>query len=197
MIGDVLNGSEDSDGDVKIIVVDPKNVDYQYLLGDVRWLSRGIEVVDRDGIDSGYCSQVLDWLCSEMSERYRTMKSRGVYDWKDLGGERILLVIDELTDLIYYDRSKDRGVMRGSIERDLVRLSMLGRAAGIHLMLGTQRPDAQTLPGQLRANIGCRICLRVSTEMERRIVLGQSGKGYGERSMEYLSNMSSLKYELD
>ena len=194
MIEDVLNGSE---GDIRLVVVDPKNVDYQYLRNDERWLYQGIDLIDRDGIDSGYCNQVLGWLCEEMAERYRIMKSEGIYNWGDLGRERILLLVDELTDLIYYDRDKSRGVMRGSIERSLVRLSMLGRAAGLHLMLGTQRPDAQTLPGQLRANIGCRICLRVSTETERRIVLGQSGKGYGERSMEYLSNIYSLKYELD
>ena len=72
---------------------------------------------------------------------------------------------------------------------------MLGRAAGIHLVLGTQRPDANVLSGQLRANMPTRICLRVANKMERRIVLGMSGEGQ-EREMVYLSQYSSLGWDL-
>ena len=113
------------------------------------------------------------------------------------GGEmrHIVLMVDELADLMFWDRDKARGSMRGYVEKGLVRLSMLGRAAGLHLVLGTQRPDASILTGQLRANCPCRICLRVANKMERRIVLGMSGEGE-EREMVYLSEYSKLEYEL-
>ena len=86
-------------------------------------------------------------------------------------------------------------VMKGTIEGCLIKIATLGRAAGIHLVLGTQRPDASILSGQLRANIPCRICLRVSNKMERRIILGDSGLG-GEREILYLSKENILSWDL-
>ena len=163
------------------------------------------------------------------------------------GSKRIVLMVDELSDLIYWDRQKnmekligyetevvgdgqgrmvedngqDNGLdtvresealelqygvyamvdsaewkmLKGNIEGSLIKLSILGRAAGIHLILGTQRPDASVLSGQLRANLPCRICLRVSNKMERRIILGDSCNG-AEREMKYLSQDYQLKYEI-
>jgi len=198
------------------------------------WSWKGIELVDRDGIDGGRALKILRLLCNEMDSRYRLMRQYGFSDWEefvkwldqegedevleemkisDVKGikgegsgetegraenfkkERIILMVDELTDLMYWDSDKDRGVLRGSVERYLVRLAMLGRAAGIHLVLGTQRPDANVLSGQLRANMPCRICLRVANKTERRIGLGMSGEGQ-EREMVYLSEYYSIGYNL-
>ena len=132
--------------------------------------------------------------CEELRTKFREVYGTEVEGRGD-HFDRLVLIVDELTDLIYWDRDKSRGVFRGRVESGLVRLSMLGRAAGIHLILGTQRPDAQTLSGQLRANIACRICLRVQSVMERRIVLGQSGNG-SEREMVYQSELVSLERAL-
>lgn len=222
----------------KVIVIDPKSVDYQFLRGgkyrafegdtgkrkaDWYWSFRGMELIDRDGIDYGYALKILSWLCDVMTNRYRLMTQSGHCEWGEYvkwlreededsrggeadpgdelefekfgGDERLIVMIDELTDLTYWDRDKERGEFRGLIEKYLVRIAMLGRAAGIHLILGTQRPDAQTLSGQLRANIPTRICLRVANKMERRIVLGSSGEGE-EREMVYQSRYSSLVRDL-
>ena len=255
MLCDIL---EKNDG-VNVIVIDPKSVDYQFLVsrgidrarfegdtgepdvisevyktiygeenrkgaGESRryanffWAWKGIELIDRQGIDNGRALKVLRLLCNEMDRRYRLMKEYQYSAWgdyvDDLRGnevdagysgtdpwlpegraERIVLFVDELTDLTYWDRDRGRGEYRGLVEKYLVRLAMLGRAAGIHLVLGTQRPDANVLSGQLRANIPTRICLRVANKMERRIVLGMSGEGQ-EREMVYLSQYSSLGWDL-
>ena len=255
MLCDIL---EKNDG-VNIIVIDPKSVDYQFLVsrglerarfeGDTGepdvisevyktiygeenregaresrryanffWAWKGIELIDRQGIDNGRALKVLRLLCNEMDRRYRLMKEYQYSEWGDYvedlreneldagysgtdpwlpegRAERIVSFVDELTDWTYWDRDRDRGEYRGLVEKYLVRLAMLGRAAGIHLVLGTQRPDAQVLSGQLRANIPTRICLRVANKTERRIVLGMSGEGQ-EREMVYLSQYSSLGWDL-
>ena len=245
MLCDIL---EKNNG-VNVIVIDPKSVDYQFLVsrgldrtrfegdtgepdvisevyktiygeenrevvGESRryanffWAWKGIELIDRQGIDNGRALKVLRLLCNEMDRRYRLMKEYQYSEWGDYVegeevysgetaglAERIVLFVDELTDLTYWDRDRDRGEYRGLVEKYLVRLAMLGRAAGIHLVLGTQRPDAQVLSGQLRANIPTRICLRVANKIERRIVLGMSGEGQ-EREMVYLSQYSSLGWDL-
>ena len=250
MLCDLLKSDE-----AMIMVLDPKSVDYQFLENDKKlewdedgkesekvkelWLTRGIWLGDRDSIDSLEALSELKELVKEMYRRYSIMKQLGYTDWGDalndgikytgpFGSKRIVLVIDELADLIYWDRQKNlerlvgynigenleigsegnsvtlpiyEGVWeditknKGGVEECLVRLSILGRASGIHLILGTQRPDASVLSGQLRANLPCRICLRVSNKMERRIILGDSGQG-NEREMKYLSKDFVLKYDL-
>ena len=171
---------------------------------DFYWAWKGIELIDREGIDGGRALKVLRLLCNEMDSRYRLMREYGFSDWEEFvkygeveveRPERLVLMIDELTDLTYWDREAERGVFRGYVEKYLVRLAMLGRAAGIHLVLGTQRPDANVLSGQLRANMPCRICLRVANKTERRIVLGMSGEGQ-EREMVYLSEYQPIGWDL-
>lgn len=223
------------------------------------WLENGIVLMDRDDVDSFEVLGELKLLVKEMYRRYGIMKQLGYIDWGEymaaveegtesfqydmgFGSKRIVLMVDELSDLIYWDRQKNMekligyetevigdgqgrmvgdgldtvresealelqyGVyamvdsaewkmLKGNIEGSLIKLSILGRAAGIHLILGTQRPDASVLSGQLRANLPCRICLRVSNKMERRIILGDSGNG-AEREMKYLSQDYQLKYEI-
>ena len=83
------------------------------------------------------------------------------------------------------------------MEYYLVKLATLGRASGIHLILGTQRPDASILSGQLRANIPTRIGLRVVNNVERRIILGDSCKDLGERVLFYQGEYKTLSWDLD
>ena len=183
MLCDMLLDNEDA----KLFVVDPKCVDYQFVTnkkefmwdgldyaGNKRvkmsWLSKGVSLLTRDQIESGFVFRLLRWVVETMNNRYKSMMDRGLVLWD---GYPIIVVIDELADLIYYDRDKDRPRdERGRIERLLVKIATLGRAAKVHLILGTQRPDASVLSGQLRANIPTRICLKVNNDMERRIILG-------------------------
>lgn len=211
-----------SDEDARIFVVDPKCVDYQFLQGpdfywdgldDVgnfavkrSWLRKGVCLLTRDQIESGFLERLLVYLVDKMNARYRSMMERGLVLWD---GYPIIVVMDELADIIYYDRDKDRdkeaksGMSgarggRGSIERLLVKIATLGRAAKIHLVLGTQRPDASILSGQLRANIPTRICLKVNNDTERRIILGCGKKDVGdrERVLYYNGNYKGLVWDL-
>ena len=253
MLSDILRS-----GNAKVIVLDPKSVDYQFLVNDrdiefgdgmseegteryvkEEWIANGLMLMDRDSIDSMQANKMLNELVKEMQRRYSYMKQWGCVDWQEVmdreecvnsyssmfGKKRIILMVDELADLMYFDRQKSVEVlvgydterdaegielqfgryaaldgdtwkvMKGTIEGCLIKIATLGRAAGIHLVLGTQRPDASILSGQLRANIPCRICLRVSNKMERRIILGDSGLG-GEREILYLSKENILSWDL-
>lgn len=212
VVSDILCGEPD----VRLFIVDPKCVDYQFLEGskfnwdglDSRgnrevkrcWLRRGLSLLTRDQIESGFVKRLLEWVIEQMNDRYKSMMERGLVLWD---GYPIVLVIDELADLIYWDRDKERDKEpwsggRGKIEKLLVKIATLGRAARIHLILGTQRPDASILSGQLRANIPSRICLKVSNDTERRIILGVGRKDVGdkERMLYYDGEYQELIREL-
>ena len=255
MLCDILECEED----VRILVIDPKSVDYQFLkggifsensdfkreismelsldtrmteqekldqlnkLGNIRnvdtmrnvieyenneskrnetkkyklinsdlWMYRGLGIMTMQDIESGLMERYLGTIIEEMDRRYRLMMQDGRVLWN---GTKIIVVIDELADLIYWDRNNDRKKLgiKGKIEERLIRLATLGRAAGIHLILGTQRPDATILSGQLRTNIGCRMSLGSISGIDRRIILGDSAKGYGNRTMLYQGDFYELR----
>lgn len=238
--------------DCRVIIVDPKCVDYECMLDEDRLIMK----LDNDWTR---VLRLLGSLEKEMRERYKYLKHRNYVDWssvlhegegsvsvlerddklKDIkdklgelygdnttikgifqqitnmednmrhdddeiryesplwGDKRLVLVIDELADLIYSDRAKTNLGSRGMMEYYLIKLATLGRASGIHLLLGTQRPDATILSGQLRANIPTRIGLRVVNNVERRIILGDSCKDLGERVLFYNGEYKTLAYELE
>lgn len=101
--------------------------------------------------------EALEYFVAEMDRRYQN---------KNESRKKIVVVIDELVDLLAV--SKDA-------EEHLIRLAIKARAAGIHLLLATQRPDAETLSGQLRDNLNVRIALRVPKSSSSNIILGESG----------------------
>ena len=114
---------------------------------------------------------LLENLVTEMEERYTQFAALGV---KDLTSARlkgydrpwVVLAVDELADLILQDKD---------CEVKLVLLATKARAAGIHLVLATQRPDAKTFSGLLRSNCPSRIALRVSRATESKIVMDETG----------------------
>lgn len=113
----------------------------------------------------------LQQLVEVMNEREAILASLGARDIDDprvakLGWARIVVIVEELADLI---------LQSGSIEEPLVRLAQKARASGIHLVLATQRPDAQTFSGLLRSNIPSRIALTVQKGAESRIILDEVG----------------------
>lgn len=213
ILSDILRSPEEA----RVFVVDPKCVDYQFLSGDKfywdglddrgnwdvkrGWLRKGIVLMTREMIENGFVEAMLSEAINIMNRRYRDMMDRGLVLWD---GYPIIIVIDELADLIYWDRDKERTRdERGRIERLLIKIATLGRAAKVHLILGTQRPDATVLSGQLRANIPSRICLKVNNDMERRIILGIGNKELegrhgvrGERVAYYDGEYKKLVREL-
>lgn len=161
---------------VEIIVIDPKRgIDF-------RIFEPKIELI----ADTQKAGDIIDSLIDEMNERNEQMSKSGV-DIVALGFKFKVLIIDELNNLVENDKSiKDR----------LSRLAEMARQAGIHLVLGTQRPDGTLLKG-LRNNIDGKIALRVSKESESKIILDESGAekllGYGDMLVR-VGNMSKPKH---
>lgn len=149
---------------LRFALIDPKQVEFAvwrdcpYLFADI-------------ATNSAAASSLLEELVAEMEARYSRFAELGV---KDLAGARakgyngawIVVAVDELADLVMQDKDS---------EGRLVLLAQKARAAGIHLMLATQRPDAKTFSGLLRTNCPSRIALRVSRATESNIVMDEAG----------------------
>jgi DNA segregation ATPase FtsK/SpoIIIE, S-DNA-T family len=146
-------------------------------------------------------------LVAEIEDRYARITGKATpnidrYNAKvpaDQRLPRIYLFHDEMGDWM---ADKDNKEYREAVESYVARLGMKARAAGIHLFLITQRPDAAALPGPLKANMNNKICLRVSSQTNSRIVLDENGAerllGSGhlvaKLANERPSNQSSLIY---
>ena len=149
---------------MRFALIDPKQVEFS------AW--RGHPQLFREvATDTMAARDLLEALLEEMDRRYERFANLGV---KDLAGARdkgdpaewIVLGVDELSDLVMQDKTN---------ESLLVRLAQMGRAAGIHMILATQRPDAQTFSGKLRTNCPARIALRVSRGSESKIIMDEPG----------------------
>lgn len=155
-----------------LILIDPKQVEFsqyqnlKYYLHNNTVITKNHEVPD-----------MLYDICAEMDWRYSKFKDKGVNNiigynqsFNDLSAEkfnRIVIVIDEMADLMLSNPKE--------ITHLLVRIAQMGRAAGIHLILSTQRPSREVLPGLLKANIPVKICFKVATAINSRVVLDTSG----------------------
>ena len=158
--------------EVRLIMVDPKMVELGIYNGIPHLL---IPVVT----DPKKAAGALQWAVVEMMKRYRTFSEMGVrkldeYNTKAAksGGEipkmpSIVVVIDELADLML--------VAAKEVEESIVRIAQMGRAAGIHLIVATQRPSADVITGVMKANIPSRIAFAVASSLESRIILDQVG----------------------
>jgi S-DNA-T family DNA segregation ATPase FtsK/SpoIIIE len=121
----------------------------------------------------------LQWAVTEMMRRYRSMSDAGVRDLESYnsmidGGEvegqrlpQVVVIIDELADLML--------VAAKEVEESICRIAQMGRAAGIHLIIATQRPSADVITGLMKANIPSRIAFAVASAMESRIILDTQG----------------------
>ena len=161
-----------SPDDVKLIMVDPKMVELGIYNGIPHLL---IPVVT----DPKKAAGSLQWAVSEMLRRYKTMSDAGVRDLESynsmidsqqLEGARfpqVVVIIDELADLML--------VAAKEVEESICRIAQMGRAAGIHLVIATQRPSADVITGLMKANIPSRIAFSVASAMESRIILDTPG----------------------
>lgn len=147
-----------------VILIDIKRVEFS-IYEDIPHLAAPVCYTAREALET------LKALCAVMDKRYSTLKTAGarnIMEYRDGGGKMqyITVFIDELADLI---------LSNNRIESYLVRLAQLGRAAGIHLVVATQRPDASILSGLIRANIPSRVCFAVQKSTDSRIILDQTG----------------------
>ena len=157
--------------DVKLIMVDPKMVELGIYNGIPHLL---IPVVT----DPKKAAGSLQWAVTEMMRRYKSMSDAGVRDLESYNsiieaeGEgqklpQVVVIIDELADLML--------VAAKEVEESICRIAQMGRAAGIHLIIATQRPSADVITGLMKANIPSRIAFAVASAMESRIILDTQG----------------------
>lgn len=152
-------------GTIEFALIDPKQVEFS-VYESLKSLYRG-EVVG----DAGKALELLEELVVEMESRYAMFKKRGVTNWQEAAGAgfvipRIVLVVEELADLLFSKKAA---------EKPLTQLAQKARAAGIHIVLATQRPEAKTFGGLLRSNIPSRIALTVQKATESTIILDEGG----------------------
>jgi S-DNA-T family DNA segregation ATPase FtsK/SpoIIIE len=162
--------------DVRLIMIDPKVVELSVYNGIPHLL---IPVVT----DSKKASAALNWAVAEMTERYNKFAESGVRDLKGYNDKvtdidhlndenyqkmpQIVIIIDELADLMM--------VAPGEVEDAICRLAQMARAAGLHLIIATQRPSVNVITGLIKANIPSRIAFAVSSAIDSRTILDSSG----------------------
>ncbi len=166
--------------EVRLVLIDPKIVEFKIYDGIPHLL---IPVVT----DPRKAAGALAWAVQEMLKRYKLFADNNV---RDLSGynemaevtdgidplPRIVIVIDELADLMM--------AAAGEVEDSICRLAQMARAAGMHLIIATQRPTVDVITGLIKANIPSRIALKVSSGIDSRAILDKIGAekllGYGD-----------------
>ena len=157
--------------DVKLIMVDPKMVELGIYNGIPHLL---IPVVT----DPKKAAGSLQWAVTEMLRRYKMMSDMGVRDLESYNSivtaeedgqklPQVVIIIDELADMMM--------VAAKEVEDSICRIAQMGRAAGMHLIIATQRPSANVITGLMKANIPSRIAFSVASAMESRIILDTMG----------------------
>lgn len=163
--------------DVKLIMIDPKVVELSVYNGIPHLM---IPVVT----DPKKASGALNWAVNEMTDRYQKFAQYNVRDLKgynqkvesikDIEDEnkpeklpQIIIIVDELADLMM--------VAPGEVEDAICRLAQLARAAGIHLVIATQRPSVNVITGLIKANIPSRIAFSVSSGVDSRTIIDMNG----------------------
>lgn len=153
--------------ELKLILVDPKMVEMSPYNGIPHLLTPVVTEME-------LVINALQWAVEEMHKRYRMLKGAGVrkiteYNEKlgFVGMPYIIIVIDEMADLML-----STGV---DVESKIVRLAQMSRAVGIHLILATQRPSVDVITGLIKANIPGRVSFAVTTAIDSRVIIDQSG----------------------
>ena len=157
--------------EVRLIMVDPKMVELGVYNGIPHLL---IPVVT----DPKKAAGALQWAVVEMMKRYRLFSEAGVRDLASYNQwakrqesvetmPKVVVVIDELADLML--------VAAKEVEESICRVAQMGRAAGMHLVIATQRPSADVITGLMKANIPSRVAFAVASSLESRIILDTPG----------------------
>ncbi len=170
--------------ELKLVLVDPKMVEMSQF-GEIPHLMAPVVT------DMNKAAGILEWAVTKMEERYELFRVAGVRDihsYNELAEEEkyerfgadtddkrarvpkrvpfMVFVVDELADLMMTNRE---------VEHSIVRIAQKARAVGIHLILATQRPQANVVTGLIKANMPCRVGFKVASGMDSRIVLDQKG----------------------
>jgi DNA segregation ATPase FtsK/SpoIIIE, S-DNA-T family len=179
--------------ELKLILIDPKAAAFDqfkflpHLLAPI--------ITDPHGAVS-----ILNWATNEFQSRYQLFADNGVCNLKEYNAldhqdqkklPSIIIIIDELADLIMVAPQK--------VEESIIRIAQLGRAAGIHLIIATQRPYVDTISGNMRANIPTRIAFEVNSAIESRMILNKNGAekllGSGDMIYQPLNRMNPIRLQ--
>ena len=181
--------------ELKLIMVDPKVVEFDVYKNLPHLLTPVIN-------DSAKVPVALRWAVNEMEKRYRILAAASVkkiseYNARPIPPEPVLdsdgvpipdrmpvliVIIDELGDLMMTEAKKD-------VENSITRIAQKGRAAGVHVVVATQRPSTNVITGVIKANLPTRLCFQVRSLIDSRVVLDSPGgeKLLGKGDMLYMS----------
>ncbi len=169
--------------EVKLVLVDPKQVELSNYNGVPHLLCPVVT-------DPKRASLVLQKVVSEMDHRYKVLAEKGVKNIKDYNKKAekentekmnyLVVIVDEMADLMI--------VAKKDVEDSIMRITQLARAAGIHLIVATQRPSTNVITGVIKTNIPSRIAFSVTSYVDSRTILDASGaeKLLGKGDMLYL-----------
>ncbi|NLY54146.1 MAG: DNA translocase FtsK [Firmicutes bacterium] len=156
--------------EVKFLMIDPKVVELSCYNGIPHLIAPVVNQPKK-------AAAALKWATGEMEKRYSIFAKAGVRDitryneWASSAGKEqmpfIVIIIDELADLMM--------VARADVEDAICRLAQMARAAGMHLIIGTQRPSTDVITGLIKANIPSRIAFTVSSATDSRVILDTGG----------------------
>ena len=169
----------------KFILIDPKMLELSTYEGIPHLLCPVITEAKK-------AASVLGWVVKEMESRYRLMTKEGVrnidgYNAKhSLPMPYIVVVVDEMSDLML--------VAGKEIENYIQKLSQMARAAGIHIIMATQRPSVDVITGTIKANFPTRISFQVTSKIDSRTILGEQGAEQllGKGDMLYMSSANRI-----
>ena len=108
----------------------------------------------------------LTELTDNMDKRFKMMRDLGVREYRECGLPPVIVIVDEWADLFLQNKK---------IQEPVIRLAQKGRAAGIHLILATQRPTRDVVTGLIKANFPARVCFGVASQIDSRVVLDEGG----------------------
>lgn len=149
----------------RLVLIDPKKVEFQEFKNRPNVHYHTTEAVE--------AITALERMVDYMELRYRVLAGVGaknILEYRKITGVEepyYVIIIDELSDLMM--------VSKGGVEKPIVRIAQLARAAGIHLVIGTQRPTREVVTGLIKSNIPARIAFQVASKIDSRVILDESG----------------------
>ena len=169
----------------KFILIDPKMLELSTYEGVPHLLCPVITEAKK-------AASVLGWVVKEMESRYRLMTKEGVRNIDSYNAKHklpmpyIVVVVDEMSDLML--------VAGKEIENYIQKLSQMARAAGIHIIMATQRPSVDVITGTIKANFPTRISFQVTSKIDSRTILGEQGAEQllGKGDMLYMSSANRI-----
>ena len=169
----------------KFILIDPKMLELSTYEGVPHLLCPVITEAKK-------AASVLGWVVKEMESRYRLMTKEGVRNIDSYNSKHslpmpyIVVVVDEMSDLML--------IAGKEIENYIQKLSQMARAAGIHIIMATQRPSVDVITGTIKANFPTRISFQVTSKIDSRTILGEQGAEQllGKGDMLYMSSANRI-----